>query len=83
MLQELRDKLSPSAQRYRQTAFQLAERYIQRVAAAGGVQAPLAKSFPEPSRSDGSRVDIEVHKGTAFVNDPVVTRTSTIERADG
>lgn len=66
MLEELRSKLSPRERELRDAAFRQADAFIQRAAAAGGV-GPVKKTFPRLPDQDGRRVDIEVHKGLAFV----------------
>ncbi|MEB3338174.1 MAG: hypothetical protein VKJ46_11970 [Leptolyngbyaceae bacterium] len=54
----------------RKEAFQQARNYIERAEKAGGVSAPVSKTFPNLLK-DGSnvRVDIEVITGQAFVPD--------------
>lgn len=64
MLDELHALLTPAEQRAREEAFALARDFIDRAAAKGGVDAPVARSFP---RGRVVRVDIEVNKGHAFV----------------
>jgi len=68
MLTDLRAKLASSEQRYRESAFDEAHRFVDRTARNGGT-GPTKKSFPLKPRSDHRRVDIEVHKGLAFVPD--------------
>lgn len=67
MLEELRSKLRPRERDLRDTAFRQAGAFMQRAAVAGGVAAPVAKTFPPLPDQDGRRIDIEVHKGLAFV----------------
>jgi hypothetical protein len=66
-LDTLRDWLSASEQQMRSDAFQEAHAFVDTAAAAGGAGANTKKSFPRLSRRDHRRVDIEVHKGLAFV----------------
>jgi hypothetical protein len=57
----------------RRLGFEQARRYVDRMVARGGTEpAPpiIKKSFPQPPRPDKRRVDIEVHRGRAFVPDP-------------
>lgn len=67
LLETLHDKLPAVHQQCRRLAFAQAHRYVDAVAAAGGT-GPTKKSFPNRGlkRAD-PRVDIEVHKGLAFV----------------
>lgn len=75
MLNELRAKLADREQGYRAQAFVEAHDGVDRTAAVGGIpqdgRYPAGKSFPQPPRKDGRRVDIEVWKGKAFVSDDV------------
>ncbi|GAC1475310.1 MAG: hypothetical protein NVSMB9_27520 [Isosphaeraceae bacterium] len=63
----LRDKLIPVEQAFRHGAFLDAHRFMERAADAGGARAGTKKSYPQPTRKDQRRVDIEVHKGLAFI----------------
>ncbi len=66
-LNALHDKLQPAEQRHRLEAFAEARAYIERIADAGGARPGTKKSFPLRPRRDHRRVDVEVHKGLAFV----------------
>jgi hypothetical protein len=66
-LERLREKLRPAEQRMRTEAFTEATQFIDHVATIGGAEAGTKKSFPQKARRDHRRVDIEVHKGKAFV----------------
>jgi hypothetical protein len=66
-LNDLHGRLQPAEQRYREEAFAEARAYVDRVAEAGGARPGTSKSFPLRPRRDHRRVDIEVHKGLAFV----------------
>ncbi len=50
-------------------AFKEAHDYVGAISRADGAHANLKKSFPRKSRADHRRVDIEVLKGVAFVQD--------------
>jgi hypothetical protein len=67
MLETLSNRLSGREAEMREDAFQKAHRFIDEVQAAGGAHAGTKKSWPQPPRRDQRRVDIEVHKGIAFV----------------
>lgn len=67
MLQGLKSRLSAPEQHFRERAFEQADDFIGRASIAGGVMAPMKKSYPTPPRPDRRRVDIEVLKGLAFV----------------
>lgn len=57
----------------RSEGFVQARRYMDRMLALGGTeQAPpiILKSYPQPPAPRGRRVDIEVHRGRAFIADP-------------
>jgi len=80
MLADLHDRLLPGEQEHREAAFSEARDFIARVSREGGVHAARAavqKSFPVKPRPDKRRVDIEVHKGTAFVPESVSSALST------
>lgn len=66
-MEEVRLKLGPRERALRDTAFAQANTFIERAAFAGGITAPVSKTFPPLPDRDGRRVDIEVHKGRAFV----------------
>lgn len=51
----------------RRFAIEEARTWISRAGQAGGVSARVSKSFSEPNAKRGERMDIEVHKGRAFV----------------
>ncbi len=54
----------------RKEGFQQVRDYINRAAKAGGVNAPVSKTFPNRSKGRSDvRVDIEVITGKAFVPD--------------
>jgi hypothetical protein len=72
MLDDLHGKLEPAEQKYRLAAFREAHAYVATAAQGGGVhviEREVSKSFPRKPRPDGRRVDIVVHKGSAFVPD--------------
>jgi hypothetical protein len=72
MLDELRDKLLSAEQRFRESAFKQAHRFVKEAARGGGVSSPVRKTFlVRPITRENRRVDIEVHKGQAFVPDNV------------
>lgn len=66
MLQALQTQLSPKDLRARATAFQKAGKFIDNAGKAGGVSAPVSKTFLVKGTRD-IRVDIEVITGQAFV----------------
>ena len=66
LLDALENKLDEAERRIRQDAFAKAHRFINN-AGPGGV-GPTSKSYPVRGRRDGSRVDIEVRKGIAFIH---------------
>jgi hypothetical protein len=67
MIDDLYNSLTPAQKAARTQAFKDAKAWVKNVAGkAGGVDAPLKKSFVEPGKKD-VRVDIEVIKGKAFV----------------
>ncbi len=66
MLNALKTQLSPKDLRARAAVFTKAERFIQNAGNAGGVSAPVSKTFLVPGTRD-IRVDIEVITGHAFV----------------
>jgi hypothetical protein len=70
MVDELRAKLQPAERRYREEALMQAQGFIDVAARAGGLAAPAWKSFPRKRRIDRRRIDIEVHRGVAFVPGP-------------
>jgi len=65
LLEVLKNKLDEGERRMRQDAFAKAHRFIDN-AGPGGV-GPTSKSYPVRGRRDGSRVDIEVKEGIAFI----------------
>ncbi|MCI0460549.1 MAG: hypothetical protein L0Z62_26645 [Gemmataceae bacterium] len=70
-LDRLKSRLIPAEQKHREEAFREAHEFVDRAAATGvGACANTRKSFPRKPRRDHRRVDIEVHKGRAFVPDP-------------
>lgn len=69
MLEELRSRLPPSEQRLRARAFELAHRFVDQSAAAGGAWAWTGKVYPPHVKRDGPHVDVEVIAGVAFVPD--------------
>lgn len=69
MLEELKDRIGDRNYKLRKLAFEQAHEYINYAEGIGGVTPspfPIKKSYPQPPRGD-KRVDIEVHKGCAFV----------------
>lgn len=71
-LEKLKQLLSDTQLKQRNRAFQKAAAWIRNVSRQGGIDAPLhSKSFfnwSSPGRGqEPPRVDIEVHKGKAFV----------------
>jgi hypothetical protein len=70
MLEDLMAKLEPKEVEYRVEAFDRAHVGIDRASEIGGIpqdgRYPASKSYPQPPRSDGRRVDIEVWAGRAF-----------------
>src|SRR5258708_1637799 len=69
MLDELKNKLTPAEQQARAGAFREARQFVRRAALAGGVTAPISKSFPRQPLKGGVRVDFEVIAGQACVPD--------------
>jgi hypothetical protein len=69
MLDELEQKLSPAEQQERASAFREAREFVRRSARAGGITAPVSKSFPRKPLKGGIRVDFEVIAGQACVPD--------------
>lgn len=68
LLVTLHGKLNDTEQVLRAIAFVQAHSYIDNAAAAGGVNGPKKKSFPNRAlRSTDPRVDVEVITGLAFV----------------
>jgi hypothetical protein len=65
LLTVLENRLEGEERRIREDCFKKAHRFIDN-AGPGGV-GPTTKGFPVRGRRDGSRVDIEVKKGLAFV----------------
>ena len=65
LLTTLENRLSDEERRIRDDCFKKAHRFIDN-AGPGGV-GPTTKGFPVRGRHDGSRVDIDVKKGIAFV----------------
>jgi hypothetical protein len=81
MLVDLRNRLLPSEQRHRETAFAEARAFILRASQEGGVHAiprAVQKSFPRKPLPDNRRVDIEVRKGSAFVPESPPCVSSTV-----
>lgn len=73
-IDELIAQLSQREFQERERGFIQARRFVDQAAIGGGVASPAKKSFPQPPLPRGRRVDIEVHKGTAFVPDPDPTQ---------
>lgn len=67
LLTTLKLGLAPAEQARRAVAFVRANRYVDIMEAAGGVAAPVIKSFPVANDADERRVDLEVKAGMAFV----------------
>jgi len=65
LLTALENRLADKERRIREDCFKKAHRFIDN-AGPGGV-GPTTKSFPVRGTHDGSRVDIDVKKGLAFV----------------
>jgi len=65
LLTALENRLDDKERRIREDCFRRAHRFIDN-AGPGGV-GPTTKGFPVRGRHDGSRVDIDVKKGLAFV----------------
>ena len=64
MLNQLKASLSTKEIKERERSFNQAERFINNAGRAGGVTAPVSRSFPQGS---AIRVDIEIITGQAFV----------------
>jgi hypothetical protein len=65
----LENKLTPAQRHERKFAFSKCRQYVKRINLSGGytvVDKALFKSFPVGKRN--SRVDLEIHEGSAFVN---------------
>jgi hypothetical protein len=63
-LNRLEQRLSGRERDLRANAFARMHNWIDRVAAVGGLDGPYGKSIPGQS---GSRVDVEISRGRAFV----------------
>lgn len=64
----LEESLTLTEKEVRKEALQQAKDYIERAAKAGGVNAPVSKTFPNRLKEGSDvRVDIEVITGQAFV----------------
>lgn len=68
-IDELIAALTPKQFQERELGFTQARRFVDQAAGGGGIGPPTKKSFPQPPLPRGCRVDIEVHKGIAFVPD--------------
>ncbi|MFK7971632.1 MAG: hypothetical protein AB8F95_14800 [Bacteroidia bacterium] len=68
ILSELTKTLSKREKGDRKTSLLKASRFIERAGKAGGVDAPVSKTFLEP-HSKENRIDIEVIAGRAFIPD--------------
>jgi RHS repeat-associated protein len=66
-LSSLQGSLSPRQLQERAEAFARAENFINAAEVAGGVSAPVSRSFTNLPRVGSARVDIEVITGRAFV----------------
>ena len=66
-LDQLKAKLTPAEAASRSDGLSQASLFIMRAGSAGGVDAPVSRSFPKGSPC---RIDIEVIKGRAFVPTP-------------
>lgn len=64
MLEALKTQLTERQLNERARAFSQAERFINNAGNAGGVVAPVSRSFPQ---GNAIRVDIEIITGQAFV----------------
>lgn len=72
MLDQLWGTLVPAERQYRELVFEQAHRFVTQAAGGGGVSSPTRKTFlVRPITPEKRRVDIEVHKGRAFVPDTV------------
>ena len=75
------NELKAGERKARAEAFTQAGAAIHRAGRVGGVPAdnryPWGKSYPQPARKDGRRVDVEVWAGRAFVPDEVVNGAET------
>lgn len=83
MLTKLQAKLTEAEAAHRGEAFGQARGFIDRAEKSNGVDAShgvIRKSYPVKPRIDGRRVDIEVHKGKAFV--PATTEASSTKASD-
>jgi hypothetical protein len=65
LLETLSNKLAEEERMIRQDAFAKAHRFIDNAGPSG--VGPTSKSYPVRGRRDGSRVDVEVKKGLAFI----------------
>ncbi len=71
LLTTLENRLDEKERTIREDCFKRAHRFIDN-AGPGGV-GPTSKGFPVRGRNDGSRVDIDVKKGLAFVREDLTT----------
>lgn len=73
LLEQLLAKLTASEQAHREEAFSQAHVGVDQTARIGGIpqdgRYPASKSYPQPPRRDGRRVDLEVWAGRAFQQD--------------
>lgn len=67
LVDELEASLTPTARRERAEGFRQIREHVRRLAAAGGIDAPHIRSFPQPPLEGGIRVDLEVLAGRACV----------------
>ena len=67
MLDRLKGRIGEREVELREAAFDKAHRFIEAVSQFGGISQAIKKSWPSPPRRDPRRVDIEVHRGRAFV----------------
>jgi hypothetical protein len=72
LIDRLEGKLTRSEKAARAEAFQELRAYVQTMAAQGGLDAPVIKSFPRKKLKGGIRVDLEVITGRACVPDPMI-----------
>ena len=70
MLSALRSKLTPQQFRDRAEGFQQLRRFIYKAAAAGGISAPVQKSFPP---GVPIRVDLEIITGEICIHKRATT----------
>jgi hypothetical protein len=70
LLDRLEEKLTRRERAVREEAFREIRAYVRAMAAQGGLDAQVIKSFPRRKLKGGIRVDLEVITGRACVPDP-------------